>query len=421
MRQYIGARYVPKFMGTYDATQSYEALCVVDNGLGTSYISTVPTPAGTPLTDTDYWAIYGASSGAIINLQNQIDDMNDGTVPGSLQNQINTLDTSVTGIATDLSNKEDTMAGRTFVFVGDSYDQVIPGASWVDTACTCAGIINYIKRTAGSYGFVANGVYTWYNLLVNNPFTDAEKAAVTDIVIGGGTNDTTANQTDVANAMETFDTYVKSLFPNLKRIYISYMGWSHLNATQKGQHRTTYMTYLNKALQLGWSWMNGVEYVLHNPDLIYRANPDRVHPNQDGVYTLGYTVAQALLHGCAEYRCIVSDVYEADTTKVTGSDVTISSVIDNNITEMTIPDMTFTAVTTLSSFFDILKSKDGEECNFVQYKYWPVIVASNNTFIPATLFSSDTKTLTLWLRAGATIASGASFSISTRDIMCSTI
>lgn len=75
VREYIGARYVPKFMGTYDNTQEYEALCVVDNGLGTSYITKVPTPAGTPLTNTTYWAVYGATSGAILNLQNQIDDI----------------------------------------------------------------------------------------------------------------------------------------------------------------------------------------------------------------------------------------------------------------------------------------------------------------------------------------------------------
>lgn len=71
--KYVGSRYVPKFMGTYDATQIYEALCVVDNALGTSYISQKIVPAGTPLTDNTYWAIYGASSGAVIDLQNQID------------------------------------------------------------------------------------------------------------------------------------------------------------------------------------------------------------------------------------------------------------------------------------------------------------------------------------------------------------
>ena len=77
MRQYIGARYVPKFRGTWSNTTQYDVLDVVDNGMGTSYIAKIPTPAGTPLTDTDHWAIYGASSGAIINLQNQIGDLSD--------------------------------------------------------------------------------------------------------------------------------------------------------------------------------------------------------------------------------------------------------------------------------------------------------------------------------------------------------
>lgn len=73
IREYIGARYVPKFMGLWDNTQEYEALSVVDNGLGTSYISKIPVPAGTPLTDTNYWIISGSTNGAIIQLQNQMD------------------------------------------------------------------------------------------------------------------------------------------------------------------------------------------------------------------------------------------------------------------------------------------------------------------------------------------------------------
>ena len=101
--QYIGARYVPRFMGTHDNTQVYEALDVVDNGLGTSYIAKIPTPAGTPLTNTTYWALYGASSGAIVNLQNQIDDMKDGTVPGSLQEQINTNASGITALTNGLT------------------------------------------------------------------------------------------------------------------------------------------------------------------------------------------------------------------------------------------------------------------------------------------------------------------------------
>ena len=66
--EYIGARYIPKFMGTYDNTQQYENLCVVDNGMGTSYISKKIVPAGTSLTDTEYWAIYGAGIKTFLEL-----------------------------------------------------------------------------------------------------------------------------------------------------------------------------------------------------------------------------------------------------------------------------------------------------------------------------------------------------------------
>ena len=114
MRQYIGARYVPKFMGTYDATQIYEALSVVDNGFGTSYISKVPTPANTPLTDTNYWAIYGASSGAIINLQNQIDNIENNEIPG-INSDIQDVDNKVI----DLYDVN-VLNGKKILIIGDS-------------------------------------------------------------------------------------------------------------------------------------------------------------------------------------------------------------------------------------------------------------------------------------------------------------
>lgn len=76
-RQYIGARYVPAFKGTYDATIDYDALDVVDNGSGTSYIAKIPTPAGTPLSDTTHWAVYGAANGAIVQLQNDVQALQD--------------------------------------------------------------------------------------------------------------------------------------------------------------------------------------------------------------------------------------------------------------------------------------------------------------------------------------------------------
>lgn len=59
-RQYIGARYVPKFANpiAWDKANSYEALTIVTY-LNNSYTSKKPVPANTEITDTDYWVVTG--------------------------------------------------------------------------------------------------------------------------------------------------------------------------------------------------------------------------------------------------------------------------------------------------------------------------------------------------------------------------
>lgn len=74
MRQYIGARYVPKFDGTWVNNKTYEALTVVDY-LGDSYTSKKPVPVNTPPTDTDYWALTGAYNSQISNLATRVTDL----------------------------------------------------------------------------------------------------------------------------------------------------------------------------------------------------------------------------------------------------------------------------------------------------------------------------------------------------------
>ena len=146
MGQYIGARYVPKFMGTYDATQAYENLCVVDNGQGTSYISQKPTPAGTPLTDTNYWAIYGTTSGAIINLQNQIGALSqlNTTTQNNLVDAINEVYDDVANIVT---------AKKHIVIIGDSWaDEVNDSDVQMNTV-----LHNRFNATIHNYAYGGTG------------------------------------------------------------------------------------------------------------------------------------------------------------------------------------------------------------------------------------------------------------------------
>lgn len=53
--RYVGARYVPIVVGSWDNGSRYEALSVVMYQ-GDSYISKIPVPAGIDITNTGYWA-----------------------------------------------------------------------------------------------------------------------------------------------------------------------------------------------------------------------------------------------------------------------------------------------------------------------------------------------------------------------------
>ena len=180
--KYVGARYMPKFVGTYDATTVYEALSVVDNGMGTSYVANKPVPAGTPLTDTEYWAVYGATSGAILNLQDQINDMQDGSISGSLQQQINTNKNNIAYI-----DPYEKFRNKTICVLGDSisaYEQLTNNwVKWISDFlapynCT---VINQAENGASFAGLandITGGTFTvetadYYILFLGTNYADS--------------------------------------------------------------------------------------------------------------------------------------------------------------------------------------------------------------------------------------------------------
>lgn len=179
MGQYIGARYVPRFMGTFDPTQAYENLDVVDNGLGTSYISRTMTPPGTSLTDTTYWALYGASNGAIINLQNQIGDLSDlaTTDQSNLVNAINELDSENQALANKTIHQYNTIA-----------DMIADQNLSADNVAYCKGyyaindmggaFYNISANSSGFYQTLSNGLYA--NLIIESVMTPEQFGAKGD-------------------------------------------------------------------------------------------------------------------------------------------------------------------------------------------------------------------------------------------------
>lgn len=89
---YVGARYIPRIMGEYNNETAYEALDIVTSG-GVGYISRQPVPAGTAVTNNEYWAMWG-SGNAVIDALTQKVSTNENDI-SSLENDISSLETGL--------------------------------------------------------------------------------------------------------------------------------------------------------------------------------------------------------------------------------------------------------------------------------------------------------------------------------------
>ena len=304
---YIGSRYVPKFMGEYDITQQYEALCVVDNGSGTSYISQKIVPPGTPLTDTTYWSLYGATNGAIVNLQEQIGDITDLDTSDKSD-----LVSAINEVRTDLLN----IANRKFVFIGDSYGEGYTYGGdhingWLDRIGAVMGLTASQMAQSiavGGYGFVGSGTPSkqWINL-VNAMTSDSD---VTDVCFIGGGNDIrhASDYTPLANAITSTIAAAKIKFPNA-RIWIGSCGISFDNLYPENKLLQLFAIYNDISTRNGALFMEDLQYVLFNKSAMLPTN----HPNDGGQVLLTAAISSILKGG--DYVATYPDYAQATRTE----------------------------------------------------------------------------------------------------------
>lgn len=323
MGQYIGARYVPRFMGVFDPTQAYENLDVVDNGLGTSYISKAMTPPGTSLTDTTYWALYGTSSGAIINLQNQINDMQDGTVPGSLQSQINDMqDGTVSGSLQDQINDNtsdiaalakliDKGSAKRVIVFSDSYGVVVNGVTpftQILQTALASTPVSYEYYAVGSLGITPNTVRpeglsayldaNWYSSI-------ATPETVTDIIVAMGANDI-PNVAQLATYFVTLCANLKSKFINAK-ISFAFIGQSY--NVSIADRAAAIKAYIDNAKVNGCYYMDGAHYIMADGTNLQN---DDVHPTASGAQFIADMIIENLVNNSYHYYHYFSAPFKMD-------------------------------------------------------------------------------------------------------------
>lgn len=196
VRQYIGARYVPKFDGEWSASKIYEPLTVVGYQNG-SYTSKKSVPAGIVPTDTEYWVLTGNYNGQIDELIAQFGELQDAYDDViAEQNRSNLFPYSniiLMGDSWGITNANFTGWIPQFVAQLPTYvehhELAISGGGFTKT-----GDLNYLSR----FQALSNGI--------------ANKENVDLVFIQGFDNDTDAST--IYNAVTAFCDYAIATYPN---------------------------------------------------------------------------------------------------------------------------------------------------------------------------------------------------------------
>ena len=309
VRQYIGARYVPTYYqnsldptsSEWEANVNYDPLTIVSLPNMHSYQSKkfVPSTIGSPASNPEYWYDQGYASAYYQALQDQIDDMNDGTVPGSLQNQINDMkDGTVVGSLQDQINDNASeislLKNKCYIVISDSYGNYLDSnnQNFIESAFTKLGINDYYDFHYGGAGFVGNATSFLYVLQINESVI-TDKSKITDIIVCGAANDMNKSSADLLSHMSAFKSYVKNNYSNAK---ISVMALSRsMAAADIAYNSSVNERYKRCCSDAGLAFVDNSEWVMSR--MSYFSTVDAVHPTADGVTACARALTDYILNG----------------------------------------------------------------------------------------------------------------------------
>lgn len=217
-RQYIGARYVPKLVGAWQANTFYEGLSIVtDNNV--SYTSKKPVPAtvGAPAENPEYWVATGNYNAQMAQILEEVGDLT--TDVDNLSTNVGNLSTDVENLSTRVDNISSNLSNKNLFVVGDSWASSFTdstGQGFVEELSDRNIFKSVRKYSMGGIGYVAaNGSTTLLTKLqaLESDYHD-HLEDVNIIIVEGGVNDYPYGANEITTAARTLFTYAKSHFPN---------------------------------------------------------------------------------------------------------------------------------------------------------------------------------------------------------------
>ena len=321
----------------WDITTAYAPLTIVFHD-DAAYLSTVPVPPGTMITDTDYWEnIFDVHQlyEMIEELETELNEKIDEEVD-ELTDSIDDLD------AITVKNN----STRHILFVGDSYTTWYSDKLFTEFVSRCGVPAAQCHNVAVSgAGFTIAQTLTFLEEVQG--YT-GDKTEITDIIVCGGINDasidfvsdTVTARNTLTTAIDTFRTYCNTNYPNAK-LHIAYVGGT--------LPTSSYYSSLHPAISQQWAfWAYTIYAGGHGFNVLKAWNSmhlsvdnyatDGIHPSESfGSAAIGEAVANAFNNNEMIYNRpqeIWSFGYESFITKTMQYFVNI----DENMVTISVPD-----------------------------------------------------------------------------------
>ena len=266
---YIGARYVPKYEGLWDATRSYEGLSVVKYGNDT-YTSKGPVPVGVDILNETYWYLSGSYDGYIADLNRRMTAAEESIT--TLNTDVDTLDANVSQIKQGVKN---------IIYIGDSF---MYGPSHLTQALDARLNVGHSYNCAyGGTGFVRDTEGRSFPHQLDNAAQNDSipNESITDVIIVGGINDgEDVYQSQFEDAIQTMIARRNTSFPNAKMWFVP-MAYGTDNLTQGAQEK--YFKIYNACVSKGVATLPYAYTFLAGLDpTTYLLPNDPVHPSDAG-------------------------------------------------------------------------------------------------------------------------------------------
>lgn len=200
-RQYVGARYVPKFMGEWNKALRYEALSVVTY-MGNSFTSKVPVPANIDISNQSYWVNTG-------NYNAQVEEYRKETA--QLTNSLNA----------EIINRKNADKDN-ILWIGDSYS-VNYNHKLPNGVRDMLNAKNWYEYSKGGAGFAGAWAGANFNDLIEEAKTEmnaSQKEMIKYVYIVGGANDSSFSWSDIKPKVVSTVQNARNSFPNAQVCFI---------------------------------------------------------------------------------------------------------------------------------------------------------------------------------------------------------